>query len=183
MRSVASCLLLALCISCTGCLVVSLRPVYDEESIDWEPGLIGSWYDADDRVTLTFDAAEWRSYRLHYDHPSEKGDLTAYMTVVGNDHYLDITPLRGEDHGSFLVPVHGVLRVTLDGDQLTLAPLSYDWFADRLRARRPLGIAAVLDQKDNALITATTPRLRAWLRGLPAASAAWGGEASLARQK
>ena len=183
MRRVSTGLLLALCISCTGCLVVSLRPVYDEDSIDWEPGLVGTWYDVDDRVTLTFDVAEWRSYRLHYDHPSEKGDLTAYLTVVGNDHYLDVAPLRGEDHGSFLVPVHGVLRVTLDADRLALTPLSYDWFADRLRARRPIGLAAIFDQKDNALVTATTPRLRAWLRGLPATSRVWGAEATFERQK
>ena len=167
----------------SGCLVLSLRPVYDADSIDWEPGLVGTWYDADDRVTLTFDAAEWRSYRLHYDHPSERGDLTAYMTLLGDDHYLDVGPLRGEDHGSFLLPVHGVLRVTLDGDTLTLTPLSYDWFSARMKSRQPIGIAAVFDQKQNALITAPTPRLRAWLRGLPATSSAWGAEASFSRTK
>ncbi len=179
-------LLVALLVSCatsSGCLVLSLQPAYDADSIDWEPGLVGSWFDAEDGVALTFEAAEWRSYRLHYEHPSEKGDLTAYMTLVGDEHYLDVAPLRGEDHGSFLSPVHAVLRVALDGDQLTLTPLSYDYFSARMKSREPIGLTAVFDQKQNALITAPTPRLRAWLRGVPPTSNVWGAEASFSRAR
>ena len=168
-------------VSSPACLVLSLQPAYDDDWIAWEPTLVGTWYDADDKVTLQVDAAEWRSYRLHYDHPSEKGDLTAYMTTIGDEHYLDVAPLRGEDHGSFLVPVHGVLRLTLDGDALTLTPLSYDWFADRLKARLTPGVASVFDQKQNAVMTAGTARLRAWLRALPATSQAWGAPATFTR--
>lgn len=166
-----------------ACLVLSLQPVYDAEWIGWEPALVGTWYDADDKVTLQVEAAEWRSYRLHYDHPSEKGDLTAYLTTIGDEHYLDVAPLRGEDHGSFLVPAHGVLRIALDGDRLTLTPLSYDWFADRLRARLTSGVPSVFDQKQNALMTVGTERLRAWLRALPDTSRAWGAPATFTRSK
>jgi hypothetical protein len=166
-----------------GCLVLALHPVYDDQSIAWDPDLIGGWRDADDASTITISAAEWRSYKVHYEHPSEKGDLTAYLTIVGDDRYLDLSPLRGQDSGSFLLPVHCVLRVKVDGDTLTLTPLSYDVLSARLRsggAAAP-GLAAVLDQKQNVLLTSSTPALRSWLRKTPSSSPAWGASATFLR--
>ena len=78
---------------------------------------------------MEVERAEWKSYRIHYVHPIETGDLTAYLTSVGDERYLDLMPARGTDRGSFLIPVHGVLRVRVDADRLELTPLSYDWFA------------------------------------------------------
>jgi hypothetical protein len=149
----------------SGCLVLSINPVYDETTIAWDPNLVGKWEDADDKSAMQIDRGEWRSYRVHYVHPIETGDLTAYLTIIGNDRYLDVMPARGEDRGSFLLPVHALLRVRLDGDRLELTPLSYDWFFDRLRSERDVpGLAATLDQKDNALIVSPVDRLRDWLR-------------------
>jgi hypothetical protein len=175
----AGVLLAAVC-GLQGCLVLSLHPAYDDESIAWDPGLVGDWRDADDVSTIRVEAAEWRSYKIHYEHPSEKGDVTAYLTIVGDERYLDVTPVRGQDWGSFLLPVHAVLRLTLDGDALTLSPLSYDVLSTRLRsggAAAP-GLAAVLDQKHNVLITVPTPGLRAWLRS---GRAPWGAPAMFVR--
>ena len=174
---------LALLCTLEGCLVLSLHPAYDDDSIAWNPDLIGSWRDADDASTLTISAAEWRSYRVEYEHPSEKGALTGYLTIVGDDRYLDVTPVRGEDRGSFLLPVHCVLRVALDGDTLTLTPLAYDVLAARLRSGRAAapGLAAVLDDKQNVLITAPTAQLRAWLRSTPDGSSVWGAAATFVR--
>jgi hypothetical protein len=171
--------------ACSGCLVLSLQPAYDDDWLAWDPALIGSWRDADDNASLKIDAAEWRSYRLHYEHPSEKGDVTGFLTIVGDEHYLDLMPARGEDRGSFLLPAHAVLRVDLAGDELVLTPLSYDWFADRLRAGRSPGgaLSAIFDQKQNALIISPTARLRAWLRSEPKDSLAWGAPATFSRVK
>jgi hypothetical protein len=169
----------------SGCLVLSLQPAYDDDSLAWDPTLIGTWRDGDDNASLKIDEAEWRSYRLHYEHPSEKGDVTGLLTIVGDGHYLDVMPARGEDRGSFLLPAHAVLRVDLAGDALVLTPLSYDWFADRLRTGRSPGgvLSAVFDQKQNALIVSPTARLRAWLRSQPKESLAWGAPATFSRVK
>jgi hypothetical protein len=176
--------LLAAALASQACLVLSLHPAYDDDWIAWEPDLIGAWHDADDNSRLRIEAAEWRSYRVHYEHPSEKGDLTGYLTTIGDEHYLDLTPLRGEDRGSFLLPVHMVLRLSLDGDTLSLAPLSYDVLADRLHAGRPAapGLSAVLDQKQNVLLTLSTSRLRDWLRNTPPDAPVWGPPAIFTRQ-
>ena len=169
----------------SGCLVLSLQPAYEEDWLAWDPALIGSWRDADDNASLKIEEAEWRSYRMHYEHPSEKGDVAGVLTIVGDEHYLDVMPARGQDRGSFLLPAHGILRVDLAGDELVLTPLSYDWFADRLRAGRPPGgaLSAIFDQKQNALIVSPTARLRAWLRAQPKESLAWGAPATFERVK
>ena len=155
--------------------MLSLHPAYDDESIAWDPALLGDWRDADDVSTMHFGPAEWRSYKVHYEHPSEKGDVTAYLTIVGDERYLDITPARGQDWGSFLLPVHAVFHVALDGDTLTLTPLSYDVLSGRVREGRPAApqLAAVFDQKQNVVIISPTPRLRSWLRKTPISDAVW----------
>jgi hypothetical protein len=182
MSRVALVLLVAALLLSSGCLVLSLEPAYDDDSLAWEPLLIGRWSDADDNASLRIDAAEWRAYRVHYEHPSEKGDLTGLLTIAGDDHYLDVMPARGEDRGSFLLPAHAILRVDLHEDELVLTPLSYDWFADRLRrALPPGGLSVVFDQKQNALIVSPTARLRAWIRAQPKLGPAWGAPATFAR--
>jgi hypothetical protein len=166
----------------SGCLVLSLNPVYDDLTIAWDPALIGAWQSPDDKSSMRIDRGEWQSYRVHYEHPIETGDLTGYLTIVGNDRYLDVMPARGEDHGSFLIPAHAILRVRLDGDSLELTPLSYDWFADRLKTGQPIaGLNATLDQKENALIVSPSGRVRDWLRNqLP--PAVFGAPATFVRK-
>jgi hypothetical protein len=182
-RTISAAAILSILSALQGCLVLSLHPAYSDESIAWDPGLVGDWRDADDLSTLHVDAAEWRSYKIHYEHPSEKGDVTAYLSIVGDERYLDVTPLRGVDPGSFLLPVHAVLRLALDADTLTLTPLSYDVLSSRVRAggAAATGLAAVFDQKHNLLITSPTPQLRAWLRTTLASSSVWGAPAKFAR--
>lgn len=166
--------LLAAVLVCSGCLVVSVNPAYDGDSIGWDPALIGSWQDADDKSSMEITRGEWKSYRIHYAHPVESGDLTGHLTAIDDARYLDVMPAVGIDRGSLVLPVHAVLRVRLDGDRLELTPLSYDWFADRLRRRTPSGrttpvpgLTVVLDQKENALIVSPVETFREWLRRRP----------------
>jgi hypothetical protein len=167
----------------SGCLVLSVNPGYDESTIGWDPNLIGYWVDADDKATLQIDRGEWKSYRIHYVHPIETGDLTGYLTAIGNERYLDVMPARGEDRGSFLLPLHAVLHLRLDGDQLELTPLSYEWFAEQLRAGRPIpGLSAALDQKENALLVTPVDRFRDWLRVQSVDGPAFGASATFARK-
>jgi hypothetical protein len=167
-----------------GCLVISLHPAYDDETIAWDPALVGAWVDDDDRVTMNVERGEWRSYRIKYVHPIESATVTAYLTTLGHAHYLDAMPARGEDHGSLLVPVHALVRVQLDGDRLELTPLSYDWFDDRRRARQGVsGLSVVTDQKKNALIVSPTARLRTWLRAQVSTGPMFGASAVFTRKK
>jgi hypothetical protein len=147
-----------------GCLVVTVNPSHTPDALVWEPGLVGSWVNADDNSSLTIERGEWQSYRIRYVHPIESGDLTGYLSTIGKARYLDVMPARGQDHGSFLVPVHVVLRVKLEGDRLEVNALSYDWFFDRLKTRAGVpGLNVVLDEKENALVASTTAAIRGWI--------------------
>ena len=166
-----------------GCLVLSLNPAYTEDDLAWDPDLLGKWHDADDNVLVDIQRGEWRSYRVHYEHPIEKGDLTGYLTAIGEERYLDVMPVRGADRGSFLVPVHAVLRVRRQGDSLEVTPLSYDWFLDRVRSARDAGgLAVTRDQKENVLILSPPERLRTWLREQPRDGAMFGAAATFTRK-
>jgi hypothetical protein len=171
-------------VSAPGCLVLSLHPAYDDETIAWNPALVGAWVAADDKVTMEVERGEWKSYRITYAHPIETATVTAYLTAIADAHFLDVMPPRGADPGSFLVPAHAVLRVRLEDDRLELTPLSYDWLADRIRAQQSVeGLRAVRDQKENVLIVSPTARLRGWLRGLPSTGPMFGASAVFTRKK
>jgi hypothetical protein len=164
--------------------VLSLAPLYDSDSMGWDARLVGSWVDQDDNASMEIARAEWQSYRVHYVHPIETGDLTGYLTEIGDSRYLDLMPGRGADRGAFLVPVHLALRVRLDEDRLELTPLAYDWFADRLRRRQTVtGLSVSLDQKDNALIASPTTAIRAWLGTQPASGEMFGAPAVFVRKE
>jgi hypothetical protein len=175
--------LLAALVFAPGCLVLSVNPVYDGETIGWDPALLGSWQDPDDNASILIERGEWKSYRVRYTHPIETGELTGYLTAIGDDRVLDVMPARGEDRGSFLIPVHASFRVQLDGDRLELTPLSYDWFFDRLRAgRRIAGLEAAIDQKENALVVSPTQALRAWWRAQARGGPMFGAPAVFVRR-
>ena len=90
------------------------------------------------------------------------------LTKAGAALVLDVTEMRGTDPGPFLVPVHGILRVTLDGPTLTVARLDYDRFI-RTRTQKTSGLpASAIDDRRNAVITAPTPELRRWISTAPA---------------
>lgn len=182
-RRVRPLMLLAVVMCASGCLVVGVHPVYDEDTIGWDPALVGSWRDVDDNVTIDVEADEWKSYRIHYVHPIESGDVTAYLTIVGNERYVDLTPVRGKDPGSFLLPIHASLRLRLDGDILEVTPLSYDWFADRSRGGAVPGLSSTFDQKLNVLVLSPTAAWRGWLRQQPADGPMFGAAAVFTRVK
>ncbi len=160
---------------CAGCLVLSLDRFYDDLSISVDERLIGTWRNDDDDVTVTVERSDWRAYRVKYEQTIEAGALTAYLFRAGDRMFVDLTPVRGQDFGSFAVPVHAVLMVTLDSDELRVSPLSYDWFDSGLRQQQlPEGLAPVRAERGQILLSAGPAALEAWLAGLPPDAPAFG---------
>ena len=92
------------------------------------------------------------------------------LTKIGTSTFLDLTEVRGADAGPFLLPVHGVFRVTVAGDLLSAAPLDYGWFTRAMTqktAGRPAAASTIA-------ATWSSPRrpaeLRRWLMQRPAAA-------------
>ncbi|MBA2305936.1 MAG: hypothetical protein H0W08_25360 [Acidobacteria bacterium] len=166
-----------------GCLVVTVNPTHERDELVWDPALVGVWQNVDDNSSVVIDKGEWQSYRLHYTHPIETGDLTGYLTRIGKVQFLDVMPARGEDRGSFLVPVHATLRLRLEGDRLEITALSYDWFFDRLKTKTGVpGLNVALDEKENALIVSPTAAVRAWIARQPPDGLMFGASATFTRK-
>ena len=75
-------LVLAACVS-QACLVLTVNPSHDRESLLWEPALVGDWHNADDNSSLVIERGEWQSYRIRYAFPIESGELTGHLTAIG----------------------------------------------------------------------------------------------------
>jgi hypothetical protein len=145
-----------------ACLVVSLHPVYDPETIAFDPALVGTWLSDEDGVTLTIDRGEWHSYHLtllDHDKPTR---LSARQTRVGSLQLLDVTPLDGSDTLPLQLPVHGIYRFEIEADTLTLATLDYDrLYTMATNGTGPAGV--VVDDRKNVVFTGSTPEVRRWL--------------------
>jgi hypothetical protein len=182
MTSVRRIVMLALSLMLApGCLVVTINPTHDRDSLVWEPALVGEWQNADDNSSLVIERGEWQSYRIRYAFPIESGELTGHLTAIGKARYLDVMPAKGQDHGSFLVPVHVTVRVEVDKERLVISGLSYDWFADRMKTGVP-GLRVVLDEKENALIVSPTQAVRAWIAKQPPDGRMFGAAATFTRK-
>jgi hypothetical protein len=152
----------------SGCLVVSLQPAYDDQSVVFDEALIGQWENAEDGEQATIERGEWRSYRITYKDRTATRVFQGNLTKVGAATLLDVTEMRGADPGPLLVPVHGLIRVTIEGDMLTAARLDYDRFI-RGRTQKTIGLPpSAIDDRRNAVITAPTGELRRWLLKIPA---------------
>jgi hypothetical protein len=166
----------------SGCLVLSLHPVYDDTSIVYDEGLLGAWRNEEDRALVTIRPAEWRSYTITYQDATEEEALTGYLTTIGGERFLDVAPQRGRDRGPFLVPAHGLFRLRQSGDTITVEALNYDWFSKILASRRPGLPPAAVDERENVVVTVPTPRLRAWVLQHLKSPQAFGPPATFHRQ-
>jgi hypothetical protein len=162
--------LLAACVVSSGCLVLALQPAYDDASVVYDEALIGEWANTEDETSATIERAAWRSYKVTYTDRFAARTFHGNLTKIGTSTFLDLTEVRGADAGPYLLPVHGVFRVTVAGEMLSAAPLDYGWFTRAIAqniAGRP---AAAFDDRRNVVVASTTIELRGWLMRAPAAA-------------
>lgn len=147
----------------SACLVVSLHPVYEPETIGFNPSLLGTWRGDDEDVSVTFERAEWHSYHVTFIERDDHVHLSARLTRVGPRTFLDVSPRDGADVPALVLPVHAVYRVDLPEDgSLRLAGLNYEVLERRARSGTA-GLPVAIDARGNVVITAGTAELREWL--------------------
>ena len=151
----------------SGCLVLSLQPAYDDKSIVFEESLLGSWSNAEDQVQATIERGEWRSYKITYTDHSTTWTFQGNLTKIGAAELIDLTESRGADPGPYLVPVHALYRLQIDGDTLTAAPLDYGWFTRAVQQKLLSRLNVSFDDRRNAVIASSTTELRRWMTKPP----------------
>ena len=167
MRLVRAMLCAIVAVASSGCLVLSLQPAYDAESVAFDEALLGVWTNTDDQTQATIERGEWRSYKVTYKDRFASRPLQGNLTRIGDDTYLDLTEQRGADPGPYLVPVHGLIRIELHGDTLQASLFDYAWFARNMEQKTIARLATAFDDRKNAVIVATTADVRRWLAHVP----------------
>jgi hypothetical protein len=157
----AACVVLAFASS--GCLVISLQPAYDADSVVFDEALVGQWQNADDQLLLTVERGEWRSYKITYTDRSSSRILNGNITRIGEQQFVDVTEMRGADPGPYLLPVHGIFRMNVERDTLAVTPLDYDWFMAAIKEKRRDVPSVAIDDRKNVVMTSPTVELRRWL--------------------
>ncbi len=167
-----------------GCIIVALHPFYAEPALVLDDRLPGRWQSVEDNISVTIERGEWRSYRVAYEYPTDKRTLTGYLFKAGDQHYVDLSPLRGEDPGAFLLPGHALVRLSFGQDELRAAPLDFDAMQKAIAARAaPLDLLPVIAERGQIALTADRTVLAGWLAALKSDAAVWAEETVLKRAK
>ena len=156
---------LALALLLAGCVVPSVHPFYTEETLIFDPGLLGIWADKDGERWIFLASGE-AGYEL-VTNPKGKhapASFDARLVQIGQQRYLDLCPKQVEGEPGFrdwhMIPAHSIARVRLNGDTLEMSTLSLEWLRDRIDERQ-LQIAHSRLGKDSVLLTAPPAQLQA----------------------
>ena len=165
----AACLFVPL----SGCLVVSLQPIYDDTSVEFTETILGTWEQQDDTGSLTVERGAWNAYDLAFRDSDETTRFTGHLTRIAGKLVLDATVATGVEKTPGTVQTHWPFLVDLKGDTLVLRALDYDWFKARLGQRALAPLAAAMDGEKNVVMAASTGNVRAWIASHMAYAGVW----------
>jgi hypothetical protein len=167
MRNLKFSIYLLLTVLAAGCIpnkVVSMFPLYDEQTLTVEPNLVGSWA-ADQKSTWTFTKSESKAYRLVIaevpDNPGEEKpddegmELEARLVQLSGRLFLD---LYSEDAGPTGAPAHVFARVKIEKNALHIEWFDDDWLKDQLKQETYL--SSINTPGGRIVLTAHTPELQ-----------------------
>jgi hypothetical protein len=145
-----------------SCLVSSLHPAYNEDSIVFDEALIGSWELRENDVSVVVGRGKWRSYDVAYTDRFGTTKFTAHLTDVGGARFLNVRPEDGLERPAYLIASNGILQVAIESSRARVRELDYGVVLERLKAGT-LAIDAATDLKQNVLLTAGSSAVRKWL--------------------
>jgi hypothetical protein len=158
-------LLLASTVPVLGCdeeRLVSIYPLYDKQTLTFEPGLEGTWKPEGESSSWAFEKTSENRYHLTIAEPQSAGNREAEELV------FDVVPVKlagklfldfySKDSGPTGAPAHVIMRARLEQDAMFLIEPNHAWMRDRLRME---SFMKFLEPSDGQLIISTpTPDLR-----------------------
>jgi len=161
-----------------GCVVQSFHPFYTEESkVDAPGGIIGQWKpvrlgDTDEEKTKTANVKPWvfsKDDLQTYDKKNVASTVETQFFKLDGVLYCDFTARGSPEQFEAniywtvnIVPVHTLCKVELEGDRLTLKPVSYSWMKNAAEEKK-LSLPYVAGE-DLMLFTATPEQWEAFLK-------------------
>ena len=149
--------------------VLTLNTLFQDSETILDPALLGTWGEGE--TFVTFERGEGKTYKLTYRDGTKVSVLVAELGCLDGQEFLDIYPADQEGDGAKneayapRLPLHTVMRVQVDDDELMLDSLDEDWVRKEVD-RRSLELDAqyVLKAGDDLFITLPTEKLQDFVR-------------------
>lgn len=140
-------------------LALSLKPFYTDADLGSDPALPGSWNDAEDNVTFTFDQPQGNVYKLvvkeSEDGRVSSSDFEAHLLHLGGYWFLDLVPKDGPAGGSFyqmhMLRAHSIAQIDLSRDAMKMSFFDAAWLQKQIDA----GSADISYQKTEGTLLLT----------------------------
>lgn len=168
----------------TGCIPVSLHPVYTEETLLDVPELLGKWSDNPEEGYWQFESDESGGYRITIQEKEGVSLVFAAQTARTNDILLLDLVVQYPEKSElefYTVPVHFFWQIELSGDVLKMRTIDYDWLTKRAEKGR-LWIKHE-EVNDRLVFTASPERLQRFVRNWINCDEAWNDWEELPRIK
>ncbi|HMP77748.1 MAG TPA: hypothetical protein PKE12_15740 [Kiritimatiellia bacterium] len=157
--------LVAVVLMAGGC-VPTLNTIFTSGDIAYDPALEGVWRQAETTWTLSpYDAGVGR-YKLRTEMKNQPpAEWYATLGSIGTNRFLELLPLRPNEihpntfYGGHFVPLRSFWKVLLQGDSLTLTPLSTQWL-DALIKQDKVNIQHAWTEGGLLFLTASTQELQ-----------------------
>lgn len=117
----------------TGCIPISIQPLYTEKDTVYLPELIGTWQSSSD-VVFTFESDNQKGYHVIAKDAEESHDLSVHLVRVKNHTFMDVIA-TGDDSNckdtTFHIPVHILLQAEITADSFKYRAFDSDWLKNR----------------------------------------------------
>ena len=149
--------------------VLTLNELFEDSEIILDPALLGTW--GEGQTFMTFERGEGKTYKLTYRDGTKVSVLVAELGCLDGQMFLDVYPPDKEsDQASNeayapRLPLHTVMRVQVDDNQLVLDSLDEDWVREQLaNGSLELDAEHVLKAGDDLFISLSTAKLQDFVR-------------------
>jgi hypothetical protein len=156
----------------SACLVSSLHPVYQDETIVFDEALLGEWENRETEMTASISKGEWRSYQIAFTDRFGTTKFTGHLTTIGAARFLNVMPDDALEKPPFVVATNGFMQIEIDSARVRVREPDYGAVLKRAAAGK-LGVDTATDLKQNVIITAPSSQLRTWLVAALKVEALW----------
>lgn len=151
----------------SGCYVQSIRPLYDDKTVIFDNGLVGTWVATEDEeFVFTVNDTARGTYTLISDEGGATARFEAALVELGDVRFLDIYPSAPESENTFyldhLLRVHNIIRVEMESDTLWASDFDAEWVQTMVEQKKVRVPNVTLDGA--TLLTGTTSELQAFVR-------------------
>lgn len=164
---------LTMAVLLTGC-VLSIQPSIPDDQSVFQPGLLGTWVEADGKDSAVVTRMGETGYRIRYtDDDGKAGTFEGHTGRLGDDLILEVAPAapRGDfsdDYLAALLPGRLVFVIVPGSAEVRTATLRVDTLRNYLQHRDTwtphLARVEHFGEGDPlVLLTGTTAELRTWL--------------------